>query len=78
MIFQALKAAQPDGPAHSSEFVPEHKSVTFRKRIISGLGFSALGGGVALGLSQWGEILHQSTDVSIALVLTGILILLLR
>jgi len=78
MIFQALKAAQPDGPAHPSEVVPEHKSVPFRKRIISGLGFSALGGGVALGLSQWGEILHQSADVSIALVLTGILILLLR
>ncbi len=78
MIFQALKAAQPDGPAHPSEVVPEHKSVPFRKRIISGLGFSVLGGGVALGLSQWGEILHQSADVSIALVLTGVLILLLR
>ena len=78
MIFQALKASQPDGPAHKNGDIPESKKVPIKKGIVSGLGYSALGGGVVLGLSQWGEILNEPTDASIALMITGLLILLLR
>lgn len=78
MIFQALKASQPDGPTHKNGDISESKKVPIKKGIVSGLGFSALGGGVVLALSQWGEILSEPTDASIALMLTGLLILLLR
>ena len=78
MIFQALKASQPDGPTHKNGDISESKKVPIKKGILSGLGFSALGGGVVLALSQWGEIVGEPTDTSIALMLTGLLILLLR
>ena len=78
MIFQALKASQPDGPTHKNGDISESKKVPIKKGILSGLGFSALGGGVVLALSQRREILSEPTDASIALMLTGLLILLLR
>ena len=79
MIFQALKAAQysESGEIAKQTNATQQTNSVWTKCAIA-IGFSSIGGGLALGLSQLPLALGQPPLVSLGLVFTGLLILLLR
>ena len=79
MIFQALKAAQysESGDIAKQTNTTQQTNSVWTKCAIA-IGFSSIGGGLALGLSQLPLALGQPPLVSLGLVFTGLLILLLR
>ena len=79
MIFQALKAAQysESGDIAEQTNATQQTNSLWTKCAIA-IGFSSIGGGLALGLSQLPLALGQPPLVSLGLVFTGLLILLLR
>ena len=79
MIFQALKAAQysESGEIAKQTNTAQQTNSVWTKCAIA-IGFSSIGGGLALGLSQLPLALGQPPLVSLGLVFTGLLILLLR
>ena len=79
MIFQALKSAQ-NNETHdvAKQSVIRQKSDSVWAKFKTALGFGGIGGGVAIGLSQWPMVLSQPPLVSIGLVFAGLLILVLR
>lgn len=79
MIFQALKAAQysESGDIAKQTNATQQTNSVWTKCAIA-IGFSSIGGGLALGLSQLPLALGQPPLVSLGLVFTGLLILLLR
>ena len=79
MIFQALKAAQysESGDIAKQTNATQQTNSLWTKCAIA-IGFSSIGGGLALGLSQLPLALGQPPLVSLGLVFTGLLILLLR
>ena len=79
MIFQALKAAQysESGEIAKQTNATQQTNSLWTKCAIA-IGFSSIGGGLALGLSQLPLALGQPPLVSLGLVFTGLLILLLR
>lgn len=79
MIFQALKAAQysESGEIAKQTNTTQQTNSVWTKCAIA-IGFSSIGGGLALGLSQLPLALGQPPLVSLGLVFTGLLILLLR
>ena len=79
MIFQALKSAQNNETSDvAKQSVIRQKSDSVRAKFSTALGFGGIGGGVAIGLSQWPMVLSQPPLVSIGLVFAGLLILVLR
>jgi ubiquinone biosynthesis protein len=79
MIFQALKSAQNNGTSDvAKQSVIRQKSDSVWAKFSTALGFAGIGGGVAIGLSQWPMVLSQPPLVSIGLVFAGLLILVLR
>ena len=79
MIFQALKSAQNNETNDVAEqSVIRQKSDSVWAKFSTALGFGGIGGGVAIGLSQWPMVLSQPPLVSIGLVFAGLLILVLR
>ena len=79
MIFQALKSAQNNGTSDvAKQSVIRQKSDSVRAKFSTALGFAGIGGGVAIGLSQWPTVLSQPPLVSIGLIFAGLLILVLR
>ena len=79
MIFQALKSAQNNGTSDvAKQSVIRQKSDSVWAKFSTALGFGGIGGGVAIGLSQWPMVLSQPPLVSIGLVFAGLLILVLR
>jgi len=79
MIFQALKAAQysESGDIAKQTNATQQTNSVWTKCAIA-IGFSSIGGGLAIGLSQLPLALGQPPLVSLGLVFTGLLILLLR
>ena len=79
MIFQALKAAQysESGDIAKQTNATQQTNSLWTNCAIA-IGFSSIGGGLALGLSQLPLALGQPPLVSLGLVFTGLLILLLR
>ena len=79
MIFQALKAAQysESGEIAKQTNTTQQTNSVWTKCAIA-IGFSSIGGGLAIGLSQLPLALGQPPLVSLGLVFTGLLILLLR
>lgn len=79
MIFQALKAAQysESGDIAKQTNATQQTNSLWTKCAIA-IGFSSIGGGLALGLSQLPLALGQPPLVSLGLVFTGLLVLLLR
>lgn len=79
MIFQALKAAQysESGDIAKQTNATQQTNSLWTKCAIA-IGFSSIGGGLAIGLSQLPLALGQPPLVSLGLVFTGLLILLLR
>ena len=79
MIFQALKAAQysESGEIAKQTNATQQTNSVWTKCAIA-IGFSSIGGGLAIGLSQLPLALGQPPLVSLGLVFTGLLILLLR
>ena len=79
MIFQALKSAQNNGTSDvAKQSVIRQKSDSVWAKFSTALGFGGIGGGVAIGLSQWPMVLSQPPLISIGLVFAGLLILVLR
>jgi ubiquinone biosynthesis protein len=79
MIFQALKSAQNNGTSDvAKQSVIRQKSDSVWAKFSTALGFAGIGGGVAIGLSQWPMVLSQPPLISIGLVFAGLLILVLR
>ena len=79
MIFQALKSAQNNETNDvAKQSVIRQKSDSVWAKFSTALGFAGIGGGVAIGLSQWPMVLSQPPLVSIGLVFAGLLILVLR
>ena len=79
MIFQALKSAQNNGTSDvAKQSVIRQKSDSAWAKFSTALGFAGIGGGVAIGLSQWPMVLSQPPLVSIGLIFAGLLILVLR
>ncbi len=79
MIFQALKSAQNNGTSDvAKQSVIRQKSDSVWAKFSTALGFAGIGGGVAIGLSQWPTVLSQPPLVSIGLIFVGLLILVLR
>ena len=79
MIFQALKSAQNNETNDVAEqSVIRQKSYSVWAKFSTALGFGGIGGGVAIGLSQWPMVLSQPPLVSIGLIFAGLLILVLR
>ena len=79
MIFQALKSAQNNETSDvAKQSVIRQKSDSVWAKFSTALGFAGIGGGVAIGLSQWPMVLSQPPLVSIGLVFAGLLILVLR
>jgi|TARA_B110000238_G_scaffold24440_1_gene23682 ubiquinone biosynthesis protein len=79
MIFQALKSAQNNGTSDvAKQSVIRQKSDSVWAKFSTALGFAGIGGGVAIGLSQWPTVLSQPPLVSIGLIFAGLLILVLR
>ena len=79
MIFQALKSAQNNGTSDvAKQSVIRQKSDSAWAKFSTALGFAGIGGGVAIGLSQWPTVLSQPPLVSIGLIFAGLLILVLR
>ena len=79
MIFQALKSAQNNETSDvAQQSVIRQKSDSVWAKFSTALGFAGIGGGVAIGLSQWPMVLSQPPLVSIGLVFAGLLILVLR
>lgn len=79
MIFQALKSAQNNETSDvAKQSVIRQKSDSVRAKFSTALGFGGIGGGVAIGLSQWPMVLSQPPLVSIGLIFAGLLILVLR
>ena len=79
MIFQALKSAQNNEINDVAEqSVIRQKSDSVWAKFSTALGFGGIGGGVAIGLSQWPMVLSQPPLVSIGLIFAGLLILVLR
>ena len=79
MIFQALKSAQNNETNDVAEqSVIRQKSDSAWAKFSTALGFAGIGGGVAIGLSQWPMVLSQPPLVSIGLIFAGLLILVLR
>ena len=79
MIFQALKSAQNNETNDvAKQSVIRQKSDSVRAKFSTALGFGGIGGGVAIGLSQWPTVLSQPPLVSIGLIFAGLLILVLR
>ena len=79
MIFQALKSAQNNETNDVAEqSVIRQKSDSVWAKFSTALGFGGIGGGVAIGLSQWPMVLSQPPLVSIGLIFAGLLILVLR
>ena len=79
MIFQALKSAQQ---SNTNDIVKQSTSMpqqtTVWSKPLSALGFGSLGGGIAIGISQWSAALGQPPLVSLGLVFVGLVILVLR
>ena len=79
MIFQALKSAQNNETNDvAKQSVIRQKSDSVWAKFSTALGFGGIGGGVAIGLSQWPMVLSQPPLVSIGLIFAGLLILVLR
>ena len=79
MIFQALKSAQNNETNDvAKQSVIRQKSDSVWAKFSTALGFGGIGGGVAIGLSQWPTVLSQPPLVSIGLIFVGLLILVLR
>ena len=79
MIFQALKSAQNNETNDvAKQSVIRQKSDSVWAKFSTALGFGGIGGGVAIGLSQWPMVLSQPPLVSIGLVFAGLIILVLR
>ena len=79
MIFQALKSAQNNETSDvAKQSVIRQKSDSVWAKFSTALGFGGIGGGVAIGLSQWPTVLSQPPLVSIGLIFVGLLILVLR
>ena len=79
MIFQALKSAQNNETNDVAEqSIIRRKSDSVWAKFSTALGFGGIGGGVAIGLSQWPMVLSQPPLVSIGLVFAGLIILVLR
>jgi len=79
MIFQALKSAQNNETNDVAEqSVIRQKSDSVWAKFSTALGFGGIGGGVAIGLSQWPMVLSQPPLASIGLIFAGLLILVLR
>ena len=79
MIFQALKSAQNNETNDvAKQSVIRQKSDSVWAKFSTALGFAGIGGGVAIGLSQWPMVLSQPPLISIGLVFAGLLILVLR
>ena len=79
MIFQALKSAQNNETSDvAKQSVIRQKSDSVWAKFSTALGFGGIGGGVAIGLSQWPMVLSQPPLISIGLVFAGLLILVLR
>jgi ubiquinone biosynthesis protein len=79
MIFQALKSAQNNETNDVAEqSIIRRKSDSVWAKFSTALGFGGIGGGVAIGLSQWPMVLSQPPLVSIGLIFAGLLILVLR
>ena len=79
MIFQALKSAQNNETNDvAKQSVIRQKSDSVWAKFSTALGFGGIGGGVAIGLSQWPMVLSQPPLASIGLIFAGLLILVLR
>ena len=79
MIFQALKSAQNNETSDvAKQSVIRQKSDSVWAKFSTALGFAGIGGGVAIGFSQWPTVLSQPPLVSIGLIFAGLLILVLR
>ena len=79
MIFQALKSAQNNETNDVAEqSIIRRKSDSVWAKFSTALGFGGIGGGVAIGLSQWPMVLSQPPLASIGLIFAGLLILVLR
>lgn len=79
MIFQALKSAQNNETNDVAEqSVIRQKSDSVWAKFSTALGFAGIGGGVAIGLSQWPMVLSQPPLISVGLIFAGLLILVLR
>ena len=79
MIFQALKSAQNNETSDvAKQSVIRQKSDSVWAKFSTALGFAGIGGGVAIGLSQWPTVLSQPPLVSVGLIFAGLLILVLR
>ena len=79
MIFQALKSAQNNETNDvAKQSVIRQKSDSVWAKFSTALGFAGIGGGVAIGFSQWPTVLSQPPLISIGLIFAGLLILVLR
>lgn len=79
MIFQALKSAQNNETNDvAKQSVIRQKSDSVWAKFSTALGFAGIGGGVAIGLSQWPTVLSQPPLISVGLIFAGLLILVLR
>ena len=79
MIFQALKSAQhseANDIVKGSASMPHDASIW--SKLLTAVGFSGIGGGIAIGFSQWSAALSQPPLISLGLVFTGLVILVLR
>jgi ubiquinone biosynthesis protein len=79
MIFQALKSAQhseANDIVKGSASMPHDASIW--SKLLTAVGFSSIGGGIAIGFSQWSAALSQQPLISLGLVFTGLVILVLR
>ena len=79
MIFQALKSAQNNETSDvAKQSVIRQKSDSVWAKFSTALGFGGIGGGVAIGFSQWPMALSQPPLISVGLIFAGLLILVLR
>mgnify|MGYP006136395697 FL=1 len=79
MIFQALKSAQNNETSDvAKQSVIRQKSDSVWAKFSTALGFAGIGGGVAIGFSQWPMVLSQPPLISVGLIFAGLLILVLR
>ena len=79
MIFQALKSAQNNETNDvAKQSVIRQKSDSVWAKFSTALGFAGIGGGVAIGFSQWPMVLSQPPLISVGLIFAGLLILVLR
>ena len=79
MIFQALKSAQNNETSDvAKQSVIRQESDSAWAKFSTALGFAGIGGGVAIGFSQWPTVLSQPPLISVGLIFAGLLILVLR